>query len=286
MKILIIGANGQLGSELKYLSNKESGFDFLFTDVQELDATNYQSFLAYCEENKPNFIVNCAAYTAVDIAENETETAKLINETIPKNIGRIAKLIQAKAIHISTDYVFDGMSNVPYVEDDLVSPESVYGKTKLNGEIALIKEEPQAVIIRTSWLYSIYGKNFVKTMIKLGEEKDELRVIADQVGTPTFARDLATAILKIIKQAEHNWVPGIYHYSNEGAASWYDFAKQIHEISGISCDVSPITTADYPTPAKRPSYSILNKNKIKSTFGITIPYWRDSLKTCINLLKQ
>ncbi|MFV0555225.1 MAG: dTDP-4-dehydrorhamnose reductase [Mangrovibacterium sp.] len=283
-KILIIGSNGQLGSEIKSLSGLETDFEFLFTDVQELDATDFQALQLYCEENKPDFIVNCAAYTAVDIAETDVDLAKLINVSIPKYIGRVAKATKTRVIHISTDYVFDGMSYLPYVEDDLVGPNSVYGKTKLNGEIALIKEESKAIIIRTSWLYSSFGKNFVKTMIKLGEEREQLSVIADQVGTPTYARDLAEAIIAIIKQAEDNWQPGIYHYSNEGVASWYDFAKQIHELGNISCTVYPISTEDYPTPAKRPSYSILNKSKIKNTFGITIPYWRDSLKSCLNTL--
>ncbi|MFV0366624.1 MAG: dTDP-4-dehydrorhamnose reductase [Mangrovibacterium sp.] len=285
MKILVIGSNGQLGSELKSLSTQECNYEFLFTDVQELDATDFHALSEYCVNNKPDFIVNCAAYTAVDIAETEIDLAKLINVSIPKYIGRVAKANQAKVIHVSTDYVFDGTAYLPYVEDDLVGPNSVYGKTKLNGEIALFKEDSKSVIIRTSWLYSTYGKNFVKTMLKLGEERDELRVIADQVGTPTYAADLAQVIMEIIKQADSNWQPGIYHYSNEGVASWYDFAKQIHEIGQITCKVSPIATEDYPTPAQRPAYSILDKTKIKKTYGIEIPYWRDSLKSCIDILK-
>ncbi|MFV0521296.1 MAG: dTDP-4-dehydrorhamnose reductase [Mangrovibacterium sp.] len=285
MKILVIGSNGQLGSELKYLSNQESSFEFLFTDVQELDATDFQALKRYCDNNQPDFIVNCAAYTAVDIAETDADLAELINVSIPKYIGSIAKISKTKVIHVSTDYVFDGTACVPYTEDDLVGPNSVYGKTKLNGEIALIKENPEAVIIRTSWLYSAFGKNFVKTMLKLGEEREKLSVISDQIGTPTYALDLAQTILEIIKQTEDNWHPGIYHYSNEGVASWYDFAKQIHEIGKISCTVFPIETKDYPTPAQRPSYSVLNKSKIKNTYGIEIPYWRDSLKACINILK-
>lgn len=286
MKVLVIGSNGQLGSELRFLSSSENSLEFLFTDVQDLDATDFQALNLYCEYNKPDFIVNCAAYTAVDIAETEVESAKLINISIPKHIGRVAKATNAKVIHISTDYVFDGTSYLPYVEDDLVGPNSVYGKTKLNGEIALIKEESKSIIIRTSWLYSSFGKNFVKTMLKLGSERDKLSVISDQIGTPTYARDLAQAIIDIIKQSENNWQAGIYHYSNEGVASWYDFAKQIHELGRINCIVYPIATEDYPTPAKRPSYSVLNKSKIKNTFGISIPYWRDSLKTCIDILEN
>lgn len=285
MKVLITGANGQLGSEIREQSLNLSDWTFFFTDVNELDATDYFALEDFCKKNKPDYIINCAAYTAVDVAETDIETAKLINVTLPKNLGKVAKEIDARVIHISTDYVFDGTACSPYLEDDLVGPCSVYGKTKLNGEIALIKENSKSIIIRTSWLYSTYGKNFVKTMLKLGEEKNELSVISDQVGTPTNAKDLANTILIIISQFNDKWKPGIYHYANEGICSWFDFAKQIHEIAGIKCNINPIETSDYPTPAKRPSYSVLNKTKIKTTFGIKIPYWRDSLKECINKLQ-
>jgi len=288
MKVLITGANGQLGSEIKARSEQFPGIEFLFTDVDELDLTDFESVRAYCEQHQPSFIVNCAAYTAVDVAETDIDLATLINTKVPAFLGKIAAQINAKVVHVSTDYVFDGTACTPYEEADLVDPDSVYGKTKLNGEIALVKEDPKAIIIRTSWLYSSYGKNFVKTMIKLGIERDELKVVVDQVGTPTFAGDLADAILMIVSKAQEEgstWKAGIYHFSNEGVCSWYDFAKAIHEIYGIDCNVHPISTDEYPTPAKRPAYSVLCKKKIKRNYGITIPYWRDSLKSCIEQLK-
>ena len=289
MKVLVTGANGQLGSEIKSKANNFSGFEFLFTDVNELDLTDFDAVMTYCNQEKPSYIINCAAYTAVDVAETDTELATLINTKVPSFLGKVAKSINSKVIHISTDYVFDGLSCTPYREADLVDPDSVYGKTKLNGEIALVKEDPKAIIIRTSWLYSSFGKNFVKTMIKLGQERDELKVVCDQVGTPTYAADLADAILSMIEKTtaeETAWKAGIYHYSNEGVCSWYDFAKAIHEFGNIECNVHPIPTEEYPTPAKRPAYSVLNKSKIKRNFGIAIPYWRDSLKICIEKLQE
>ena len=289
MKVLITGANGQLGSEIRARAVNFPQLQFLFTDVGELDLTDFDAVAAFCEREKPSFLINCAAYTAVDVAESDAELAGLINTRVPAFLGRIGKTVNCKVIHVSTDYVFDGLACVPYAETDLVDPDSVYGKTKLNGEIALVKEDAAAMIIRTSWLYSAYGKNFVKTMMRLGEERDDLKVVCDQVGTPTYAGDLADAILTVIQQTsekEEAWKAGIYHYSNEGVCSWYDFAKAIHEISGISCNVHPITTEEYPTPAKRPAYSVLNKSKIKRNFNITIPYWRDSLKICIQELKK
>jgi len=288
MKVLVTGANGQLGSEIKSRVLEFPEFEFLLTDVEELDLTDFDAVQQFCEKEQPAFIVNCAAYTAVDVAETDAELATLINKKVPEFLGKVARLIDAKVIHVSTDYVFDGMACRPYTEADLVDPDSVYGKTKLNGEIALVKEDPKAIIIRTSWLYSAYGKNFVKTMTKLGEERDELTVVCDQVGTPTYAADLADAILTILKQTandDSNWKAGIYHYSNEGVCSWYDFAKAIHELQEISCSVHPISTEEYPTPAKRPAYSVLDKSKIKRNFGISIPYWRDSLKVCIEKMR-
>lgn len=284
MKVLVTGANGQLGSEIKRRSASFPGLQFLFTDVTELDLTDFDAVKAFCEKEKPSFIVNCAAYTAVDVAETDGELAELINTKVPAYLARMGKAISSRVIHISTDYVFDGLSCTPYSETDLVDPDSVYGKTKLNGEIALVKEDASAMIIRTSWLYSPFGKNFVKTMMLLGRERDELKVVADQVGTPTFAGDLADAILEVIRQtaaSDDAWKPGIYHYSNEGVCSWFDFAKAIHEMSDITCKVHPISTAEFPTAAKRPSYSVLNKAKIKRIYGLEIPYWRDSLKGCI-----
>ncbi len=288
MKILVTGANGQLGSEIRERSVQFPAFRFIFTDINELDITDWKAVDAFLAKESPDFLINCAAYTAVDVAETDEELAELLNTKVPAWLGKLGKQRNSKVIHISTDYVFDGTSCVPYTENDLVNPESVYGKTKLNGEIALVKENPAAIIIRTAWLYSPYGNNFVKTMIRLGLERDELKVVFDQVGTPTYAGDLAQAILTIISKTadQHSeWKPGIYHYSNEGVCSWYDFAKAIHEIHGIHCNVRPVTTDEYPTPAKRPAYSVLNKSKIKRIFDLEIPYWKDSLKNCIGKIK-
>jgi dTDP-4-dehydrorhamnose reductase len=289
VKILVTGAEGQLGSEIRAIAGQYPGFQFLFTDINELDLTDQEAVRRFVENEKPDFVINCAAYTAVDIAEKDTELATLINTKVPAHLGKLAASHQFKVIHISTDYVFDGTAFSPYTENDLVNPESAYGKTKLNGEIALLKESPDSMVIRTSWLYSNYGKNFVKTMVMLGQERDQLKVVYDQIGTPTFAGDLARAILDIISKSgsgKSGWKPGIYHYSNEGVCSWYDFAKAIHELYGIDCDVHPIPSEEYPTPAKRPPYSVLNKSKIKRIFNIEIPYWRDSLVKCINKMKN
>lgn len=288
-KILVTGAEGQLGSEINAIANQFDDFQFILTDINELDLTDKEALTRFVENEQPDYIVNCAAYTAVDIAEKDVELTKLINTKVPTYLGRLANQFNLKVIHISTDYVFDGTAFRPYCEDDLVNPESVYGKSKLNGEIALLKEAASSIVVRTSWLYSSHGKNFLKTMIKLGLERDELKVVSDQVGTPTFAGDLALAILTIISKTESktcDWKAGIYHYSNEGVCSWYDFAKSIHEIYGIDCNVHPIPTEEYPTPAVRPPYSVLNKSKIKRIFGVQIPYWRDSLKKCITQLKN
>ena len=289
MKILITGADGQLGSEFRALAEEFSEFDFIFTDINELDVAKWKEVEAFFVKHEPDYVVNCAAYTAVDIAEKDNSFAELLNTKAPSFIGNIAEKFNSKVIHISTDYVFDGTSCVPYSEADLVNPESVYGKTKLNGEIGLIKEHDSAIIIRTSWLYSSFGKNFMKTIVRLSEEREKLRVVFDQVGSPTYARDLARTILIIISKTgtgNVDWKPGIYHYSNEGVCSWYDFAKTIMEFKEINCEVLPIETVDYPTPAKRPAYSVLNKSKIKRIFGVQIPYWRDSLYDCIQALNQ
>jgi dTDP-4-dehydrorhamnose reductase len=289
VKILVTGAEGQLGSEINAIANQYHDFQFFFTDINELDLTDKVALDDFVENVKPDYLVNCAAYTAVDVAERDTELAGLLNTKVPGWIGKLAVAYNFKVIHISTDYVFDGTSYTPYTENDLVNPESFYGKSKLNGEIALLKESKSAMVIRTSWLYSATGKNFLKTMIKLGLERDEVKVVNDQIGTPTFAGDLAQAILTIISKTENKeclWKPGIYHYSGEGVCSWYDFAKSIHEIYEINCNVRPIPTEDYPTPAVRPAYSVLNKSKIKRIFGIQIPYWRDSLKKCIVQIKK
>lgn len=285
MKILVTGAEGQLGTEIRLAAGQYPEFNFVFTDINELDLTNQDETTNYIEQVKPDFLINCAAYTAVDIAEKDTELAKIINTKVPAYLGKMANQHGFKVVHVSTDYVFDGTSYLPYTENDLVSPESVYGKTKLNGEIALLKESPDSIVIRTSWLYSPHGNNFLKTMIRLGKERDQLKVVYDQIGTPTYAGDLAQTILEIISKTSSDkvtWKPGIYNYSNEGVCSWYDFAKAIHQISGIHCEVNPITTEEYPTPAKRPAYSVLNKSKIKRIFDLEIPYWRDSLERCIH----
>jgi len=289
MKILITGAHGQLGNELKVLAENYPQWEFLFTDVDSLDIADGNAVIKYFQEIKPDYIINCAAYTAVDKAESDTEIAGRINAIAPGIIANVTRRISAKIIHISTDYVFDGKAFLPLFESDEVNPTGVYGKTKLEGEINCIKENPESIIIRTSWLYSTFGNNFVKTMLMLGEERESINVVFDQVGSPTYAADLASAILTIIKLSEKDpekFVPGIYHYSNEGAISWFDFSKAIFEITNLKCKVFPVLSDEFPKPAKRPNYSVLNKSKIKNTFGLQIPYWRDSLKICIDKMAK
>jgi dTDP-4-dehydrorhamnose reductase len=284
--ILVTGSNGQLGSEIKKFSaHHEDNFRFFFTDVNELDITNREAVECYLKENSIKYIVNCAAYTAVDKAEDDVDLCYKINRDAVANLGVAATNNGVKVIHISTDYVFDGTASNPYKETDVTNPQSVYGKSKLEGEKVLLETCPQSIIIRTAWLYSIFGNNFVKTMIKYGKERDELNVVADQTGTPTNAADLARTIIKILDFSEANgFEAGIYHYSNEGAISWYDFAIAIHKLAGVSCKVNPIATAQYPTKAKRPQYSVLDKTKIKSVFNLSIPDWEDSLNICITEL--
>lgn len=288
--ILITGANGQLGSELYALTDQNSYDElyFYFTDKENLDITDKSKIEDFCKENTIKVIVNCAAYTAVDKAEDDVKNADAINHLAVKSMAEIAKSQSIQLIHISTDYVFDGSNSVPYIEEDSVNPQGIYGKTKLDGENAMIKICPEkSMIIRTSWVYSSFGNNFVKTMLRLGKERDELGVIFDQVGTPTYAKNLAESILDIVqssKEYKSNKVE-IYHYSNEGVCSWYDFAKTIFELSNMRCNVNPITTEQYPTPATRPHYSILNKTKIKKDFKLDIPYWKDALKVCLTQLE-
>ena len=287
--ILVTGAKGQLGSELHFLSKDKrfSTFTFYFTDRNTLDITSKTKLETFCESHDIHTIINCAAYTAVDKAEEDLEGANAINHLAIKYMAEVAKKYTIQLIHISTDYVFDGTNYQPYAEEDQVNPQGVYGKTKLEGEEAMISISPSnSMIIRTSWVYSSFGNNFVKTMLRLGKERDELGVIFDQVGTPTNAKHLAETILTIIqaKQKETGDTVPIYHYSNEGVCSWYDFAKAIFELSGIECQVNAIMTSQYPTLAKRPHYSVLNKHKIKTTYTLQIPYWRESLKSCISLL--
>ena len=282
--ILVTGGNGQLGSEIKELSTSYQN-NYFFTDRKALDISNQKAIKAFIETNKIDTIINCAAYTAVDQAEEDEINADKINHLAVKYLAQIAKEKNIKLIHISTDYVFDGTNHKPYIESDITHPNGVYGQTKLDGEKAMQGINPyNSIILRTSWVYSSFGNNFVKTMLRLGKERDALGVIFDQVGTPTYARDMAKTILEIIPKIENNEVE-IYHYSNEGVCSWYDFAKTIFELSGIECHVNPIETKEYPTPATRPHYSLLNKSKIKKEYNITIPYWKDSLDTCLRKMQ-
>ncbi|MEE0991332.1 MAG: dTDP-4-dehydrorhamnose reductase [Paludibacteraceae bacterium] len=287
--ILVTGAYGQLGNEVRILSANYPEYNFMFTDVDSLDITDKDELIDFVTGNDIRYIINCAAYTAVDKAEDDAELCEKINATAVKNLGLAAAEAGAGIIHVSTDYVFDGTSCRPYTEDMPTKPYSVYGKTKLKGEKNLLKACPNAIIIRTAWLYSPFGNNFVKTMIKLGSERESLNVIFDQVGTPTYALDLADAILKAMDQTidtDHE-KGGVYHFSNEGVCSWYDFTIKIHEIAGIkTCKVNPIETKDYPTKAARPHYSVLNKSKIKQTFNISVPHWEESLKNCIKELSE
>ncbi len=280
--VLVTGSNGQLGNELQILANEHSNLTFLFKDL-DLNITDYEALDGFFATNKIDWVINCAAYTAVDKAEEENEKAWLINAEGPKNLAKVSAKYNARFIHISTDYVFSGQAWLPYREDDQVSPNSFYGKSKLAGETLTLTENPDAVIIRTAWLYSQFGNNFVKTMRKYGAERGMLRVVFDQIGSPTWAADLAKAILRGI---EKNFRAGIYHFSNEGVCSWYDFAKAIIELSKIDCKVTPITTDKYPLPAPRPSYSVFNKEKISEELGLDIPHWRSSLIECISLLDK
>lgn len=284
MNILITGANGQLGNEMRVLSAENAEHSYFFTDVQELDICDQQAVMAFVTDNEIDIIVNCAAYTAVDNAEDNKELCNKLNNLAPGYLAQAAQSRGAALIQVSTDYVFDGTAHIPYTEEEPTCPASVYGSTKLAGERNVMEHCEQSVIIRTAWLYSIYGNNFVKTMMRLGRERESLGVIFDQVGTPTYANDLAAVIYTIINDGV---VRGIYHFSDEGACSWYDFTVAIHRLSGItSCRVKPLHTADYPTKAARPHYSVLDKTKIKSTFNLDIPHWEASLERCIALLKD
>ena len=282
MNILITGCNGQLGNEMQLLEKDFSEHQWFNTDVEELDITDQLAIEQFIQENQIDGIVNCAAYTAVDKAESNKELCTSLNTVAPAYLAAAVDKRGGWMIQISTDYVFDGTKHTPYVETDTPCPDSVYGSTKLAGEFGVQKFCRRSMIIRTAWLYSTFGNNFVKTMLRLGKEKSELGVIFDQIGTPTYARDLAKAIMAAIAQGIK---PGVYHFSNEGVISWYDFTKAIHRIAGItSCHVRPLHTAEYPTPAKRPAYSVLDKTKIKETYNIEIPYWEESLKECIEKL--
>ena len=289
MNILVTGSNGQLGSEIKDLEAKFTDFKFFFMDLPELDICNSGKLNIFIKDNNINTVINCAAYTAVDKAKQDSEIAKKVNATGVLNIVNALEKVDGKLIHISTDYVFDGNNFSPYKELDQVNPIGVYGNTKRSGELAVINSDIDAVVIRTSWLYSAYGNNFVKTMLRLGNERDELGVIFDQVGSPTNASDLAKTCLDILaysKETNINAKGNLYHFSNEGVASWYDFSIAIMTLGKVNCHVKPIETKDYPTTAKRPHFSVLNKSKIKNDFEIDIPYWRDSLAKCILKLNK
>lgn len=282
--VLVTGSDGQLGNEIRVLSIDYSQFDFLFTDVQELDITDRNALELFFAANRVDIILNCAAYTAVDKAEDDQELCYKINEQAVALLGEFAHKSGMKIIHVSTDYVFDGKSYIPYTEDMPVAPSTVYGKSKLAGEQALLKVCPDAVIVRTSWLYSSFGNNFVKTMMRLGAERDSLQVIFDQVGTPTYAADLAGAILQIASSEIST--PGIYHFSNEGVCSWYDFAVAIMKYSGSKCVVKPIESKDFPAKTPRPFYSVLNKQKIKFVYDVQIAHWESGLLRCLTLLNN
>jgi dTDP-4-dehydrorhamnose reductase len=279
MNILITGCNGQLGNEIQLLQTQYAQHTWFNTDVNELDITDKTAIERFVEENEIGGIVNCAAYTAVDKAESDPQLARKLNADAPAFLAEAVAKRGGWMVQVSTDYVFNGTKHTPYVETDEPCPNSVYGQTKLEGEQAVSKLCPNAMIIRTAWLYSEFGNNFVKTMIRLGREREQLGVIFDQVGTPTYAHDLATAIMTAIDKGIK---PGVYHFSNEGVTSWYDFTKSIHRLAGINtCQVSPLHTAEYPTPASRPAYSVLDKTKIKDAYGIEIPHWEESLAKCI-----
>jgi dTDP-4-dehydrorhamnose reductase len=288
-RVLVTGASGQLGQSFFTISQNYKDIAFTFVTRKEVDLSEPDSIADYFLDKEFDIVINCAAHTAVDKAESESELANKLNFLAVKQIAEICKAKDMALIHISTDYVFNGNSYRPYVETDSTDPKNVYGETKLKGEQALQDINPNGMIIRTSWVYSEFGNNFVKTMRRLGKERDELSVIFDQVGSPTYAGDLAIAILHIVEHSdfEHQKAnSNIYHFSNEGVASWYDFAKAIFELDNIKCKTRPIETKDYPTPAKRPSYSLLSKAKIKNTFNVAIPYWRDSLKICLKRLEE
>ena len=285
--ILITGANGQLGNELKIVSKNFYGYDFIFTDIDSLNITSAEQTADFIQKSKPDWIINCAAYNLVDKAESEPEMAMLINGTAVKNITEVIKGSECRFIHVSSDYIYDGKSNVPYNEYSPSNPLSAYGRSKSAGEkYALVHQG--SMIIRTSWLYSSFGNNFVKTILRHAKEKESLRVVFDQTGSPTYAADLAGAIMSIISGVIRNQIAlnaGIYNYSNEGVCTWYDFAIEIIREAGLSCHVNPVLTKDYQLAAQRPAYSVMDKSKIKDNYGLSIPHWRTSLEKCMKLLK-
>ncbi len=286
MVVLVTGANGQLGQAIQFISGKYPEIDFVFCSSSDLDITNLENCKAVFAKHQPHFCINTAAYTAVDKAESESDKAHLINAVGPENLAKVCKEFDTILVHISTDFIFDGTSKVPYLETDVPNPKSIYGQTKLDGEIAIQKNWEKHFIIRTSWVYSQFANNFMKTMLRLASELDNLSVVNDQIGTPTNAVDLADVLIKIIVscQTESHEVFGIYNFSNEGVCSWYDFAATIFHQKGIEIDLKPIPTDSYPTPAKRPAYSVLDKTKIKKVFGVEIKNWKESLTVSLNHL--
>ena len=283
-RILVTGANGQLGSEMRKLGSVSPN-EYIFTDVQELDITNKEAVMSFVEQNGVNIIVNCAAYTNVDRAEDDEATAELINATAVGNLAEATKAVDGTLFHVSTDYVFGADGNTPRSEDMPTNPLGVYGRTKLNGEQAIAEVGAKAIIIRTAWLYSEFGNNFLKTMLRLTAEKESLNVVFDQVGTPTYAGDLALVIFSIIEGNLYAGNEGVYHFSNEGVCSWYDFANEIAIAAGnINCNIQPCHSSEFPSKVTRPPYSVLDKTKIKQTFGVDIPHWRDSMLYCLERL--
>ena len=287
MNILVTGANGQLGNEMRVLSAENQQHTYFFTDVQELDICDEQAIRAFVTDNRVDVIVNCAAYTAVDKAEDNPELCDKLNHIAPGYLAAAAEACGAAMIQVSTDYVFDGTAHIPYREEEPTCPATAYGRTKLAGEEAVMRNCPESVVIRTAWLYSSFGHNFVKTMLQLTATKPQLKVVFDQCGTPTYAGDLAAAIFDIVEHRKYTDHTGVYHFSNEGVTSWYDFTQMIARLAGhTACDIQPCHSSEFPSPVKRPAYSVLDKTKIKATFGLTIPYWLDSLEKCINLIKE
>lgn len=284
--ILITGSDGQLGNELKLSSKNYSGYEFVFTDIDTLDVTDREALNETIKRTEPDWIINCVAYNFVDKAETDQENAFRINSVAPGNIAEAIKGTDGKLIHVSTDYVFDGSSAFPYNENSVTNPQSAYGRSKLEGEKNALRH-PYTMIIRTAWLYSSFGNNFLKTILRLSSEKESLPVVFDQTGTPTYAADLADAILTIISKVIRNqsvFTAGIYHFSNEGVCSWYDFATEIVNEKGSKCRIIPILSKDFHSVAKRPAYSVLDKSKIKETYGLEIPHWREGLQRCMKLL--
>ena len=282
-KILVTGANGQLGKELKQLESQYPQFEFIFLSREDLPIHHFELVRNFFKGYHPQYLINCAAYTAVDRAESEKDLAFQVNGEAVGVLAAVCKEYGTRFLHISTDYVFDGTATTPYKEDAPTNPQSVYGASKLEGEKEALHFNPDSIIIRTSWVYSEFGRNFVKTMMKLMGEKDQLYVVNDQIGSPTYAADLADVIMQIISSGK--WSPGIYHFSNEGVISWFDFATAIRDLTESTCKVTAIPTTSYPTPAKRPVYSVLDKSKIDGTFGITPKDWKDSLRGCLDRLK-